>query len=120
MTVGQQSCNGTGNRRAHQLRCAEDSDGVLARLVVQAPKIKIRQKERLAWKWICGGNPNNWIELLVPVHLTLWRGHRIQKQGRNWKYVLEITIVQKIQSVFALGDLCYSYPLYFLYIEIHL
>jgi len=48
MTVGQQSCNGTGNRRAHQLRCAEDSDGVLARLVVQAPKIKIRQKERLA------------------------------------------------------------------------
>ena len=85
MTVGQQSCNGTGNRRTHQLRCAEDSDGVLARLVVQALKIKIRQKERLSWKWICGGNPNNWIELLVPVHLTLRRGDWIQKQGRNWK-----------------------------------
>ena len=85
MTVGQQSCNGIGNRRAHQLRCAEDSHGVLARLVVQAPKIKIRQKERLAWKWICGGDLNNWIEFLVLVHQTLRKGHWILKQGGNWK-----------------------------------
>ena len=67
MTVGQQSCNGQRNRRAYQLRCVEDSNGVLARLVVQTPKIKICQKEGLSRKRIHRGDPNNLIEFIIPV-----------------------------------------------------